>query len=207
MKRLLLVVLLALSAPIAAMADETPVEDILAAAKFDLTSTPKGVPSQKKLQALWDAYKTAKQCFRFPTYVPNTPHKLKIYTAKELAGVRPRSPFPPPIAGDPTCNSSPVGNALKPIVTVKLNEEYGNTSGAADLALAWMADRLGDNRFRPDGESGPILRKTLLEWADAKALRKGINVSWGDKPIDMQMHDGYHRSDDRVRRNRRRDDP
>ena len=31
------------------------------------------------------------------------------------------------------------------------------------------------------------IKTTILDWATKDALRKGINVSWGKKPVDWQM--------------------
>ncbi len=187
MVRFLCILALCASAVTAAVADEISVATILSATQFDITSKPASVPSQKKIKALWDAYKTAKECQEHPTYAPGTPLKLRIFKAAELADLKPQSPFPSAVGGQATCNSSPVGKSLKPVVTLKLDEAYGHRNGAIESAMAWLADRLADNRYNPSGESPVILRNTLIEWASAGALKKGINVSWDEKPIDYQV--------------------
>ncbi len=189
MRSVVLVMLAFLSAPAAAAPTATSVDETLAAASFDVTTRPKNVPSPAKIKALWVAYKTAKQCFQHPAYAPGEGYKLKVQKAADLAAIVTRSPFPaasvtPP---NPACTPIQFSDAPEPLVAITINEAYGERVRAVDFAAIWFARRIAAARFEPQGDSAAQLRQTLVAWAAANALSKGINVSWGSKPIDWQV--------------------
>ena len=75
-----------------------------------------------------------------------------------------------------SCDTIDPGPRVKPIVTVMLNEEYGERQMSVDEAIAWFYSatslaRHGDHGIRIE------LTKSLADWAQADALKSGIHFS------------------------------
>ena len=75
----------------------------------------------------------------------------------------------------------------KPIITVNLNEDYGERQSEADSAIEFFQKAAYVARVGNSVEEVEKVKTVLLDWANNNALKKGINVSWGSKPVDYQM--------------------
>ena len=153
---------------------------------LDLTSIPKKVLSQRDTNSLWNAYKTAPECFEHPTYGKGFGYQLKKISNNDFKKNEWITPFFK-LDGDLKHEIQLTGTIPKPIVTVKLDETYGEENAEVNRArelfkkAAYVA-RIGNS----DLEIQKV-KTVLLDWAKNDALKEGINVSWGDKPVDWQM--------------------
>lgn len=154
--------------------------------RFDIASRPGGVLSQGDTERLWSAYKRAKVCFDHPIYGEGERLKIRRHPAKELMGRAWTNPFTPVVSKAGGQRKLPALKLGKPVVAVRLDERYGERIADVDSARTRFSNLTSRVRNGVP-ESGPALRKALLDWARAGALSKGINVSWGHKPVDWQM--------------------
>ena len=182
MKRIFCVVLLSLLLNGNAIAKKLTSYDDL-----DLTSKPKKVLSKNDTESLWNAYKEAPKCFEHPTYGKGIGYKLKKISKNKFK----KNAWTSPFYKYEENNKHEIYLPLtfpKPIITVNLDEEYGKRHSDADSAIEFFQKaayvvRVGNTFF---GENEKV-KAVILDWASNNALKEGINVSWGSKPVDYQM--------------------
>lgn len=157
---------------------------------IDVTSPPRGLLTAKKTQAQWNAYKKAKACFEHPVYARGRAIKVGPLDAEMAAKVEFNGVFGSGESAEGCNTAEAVYGSLQrppePIVSINLDEAYGEQQHVTERAIKWFAWAAAAARFDPDSEYPQSLKITLLEWAQADALKKGVNVSWGDKPVDWQ---------------------
>ena len=68
-----------------------------------------------------------------------------------------------------------------------MNESYGEEVLEANSATDYFQEAAYIGRVGNSDENINKIKSVLLDWAKKDALRKGINVSWGNKPVDWQM--------------------
>lgn len=158
------------------------------ARRFDVTSPPSGVLSPRDTEAQWNAYKTAPECFEHPSFAEGTGFPLTILRPEVVGSLQWRSPFTQAISA-PACSIAPVdfGRPPAPIPVVTLDEAYGERQIEVEIAAEWFMKAATYVRFSGDPVARDALRQTLVSWAEADSLGEGINVSWGDRPVDYQM--------------------
>jgi len=78
-------------------------------------------------------------------------------------------------------------NLPKPIITINLNEYYGERQLQADNAIEFFQQAAYVARVGKSAKEVEKVKTVLLDWASNNALKEGINVSWGNKPVDYQM--------------------
>ena len=153
---------------------------------LDLTSKPKKVLSKSKTKSLWNAYKKAPKCFEHPTYGNGFGYKLKKKSKDDFLNNSWTSPFYK--YEDDNRHKITLGETLpKPIITVNLNEDYGERQSEVDSAIEFFQKAAYVARVGNSIEEIEKVKTVLLDWANNNALKKGINVSWGNKPVDWQM--------------------
>jgi len=153
---------------------------------LDLTSKPKKVLSKSKTKSLWNAYKKAPKCFEHPTYGNGFGYKLKKISKDDFINNSWTSPFYK--YEDANRHKITLGETLpKPILTVNLNEDYGERQSEVDSAIEFFQKAAYVARVGNSIEEIEKVKTVLLDWANNNALKKGINVSWGNKPVDWQM--------------------
>lgn len=160
------------------------------ARRFDATSPPDGVLSQAATEQLWDMYRHIDECLIFDA-VPGgkgTAMPLSVLPAKALASTVWKSPFTEAISA-PACTIAGVGlgNPPAPIPVVMINEAYGERVGEVDAAMLWFEQASTFVRLTGDPVARQALKLAVLDWAKNDSLGKGIQVSWGNRPIDYQM--------------------
>jgi len=160
------------------------------ARRFDVTSPPEGVLSQAATQKLWDMYKNIDECLIFDA-VPGgkgTAMPLSLMPAEALASTVWKSPFTQAISA-PACTiaGTGLGNPPAPIPVVKINEAYGERVREVDAAMLWFEQASTFVRLTGDPVARQALKLAVLDWAKNDSLGKGIQVSWGNRPIDYQM--------------------
>ena len=101
---------------------------------LDLTSKPKKVLSKNDTKSLWNAYKEAPKCFEHPTYGKGISYKLKKISKNKFKKNAWTSPFYKYEEGNK--HEVILGEILpEPIITVNLNEDYGERQSDADSAI------------------------------------------------------------------------
>ncbi len=167
--------------PKASMNSITPVYEDL-----DLTSIPKNILSKGNTQSLWNAYQTASECFMHPTYGEGFGYQLKKISQNDFKKNEWITPF---FTLDESRKHEIqlTGKTLKPIVTVKLNETYGEENAEVNRARKFFKNAAYVARIGNSDLEVQKVKTVLLDWAKNDALKEGINVSWGDKPVDWQM--------------------
>lgn len=155
---------------------------------IDLKTPPRGVLSQADSKRLWNAYKTAGQCFRHPVFGRHPDFAVSPPTAAAAKSAVWRSPFTN-VRGNAACTGHRPDFNLPPapIPVVKLDETYGERNVPVDIATDWFRDAATFVRLSGDPVARQVLKDTLLDWARAGSLGRGIHVSWGKKPVDYQM--------------------
>jgi peptidoglycan hydrolase-like protein with peptidoglycan-binding domain len=154
---------------------------------LDLLSEPDNKLSEKQLQRLWDAYKTAKECSAHPILAKSYPYKLPIQDRDELANASWATPFTA-TTGAKSCLVFPTRlRPPKPLVAIELDEAYGERVLALDEAATWFRTMTNYFRYSGDPVARELLRKAVVSWAESDALGKGIRVSWGSRPVDYQV--------------------
>ncbi len=155
--------------------------------QLDLTSEPKGILPQATLDKLWDAYKTAKECFAHPNYDPGVDHSVATLPISRFQETEWHSPFTS-IRGAASCTET-AGSlyAPAPIPKVTLDEVYGNRNQPVDVAEEWFRRLTTYIRLTNDPLARKLVKDALLDWAKNNSLGAGIRVSWGAKPVDYQM--------------------
>jgi hypothetical protein len=142
---------------------------------LNVSDAPAGILSKSQSEKLWSAYRTAGECF----------NRLKVKGADWFADATWRNPFEP---GSPISGGSSVAAAAPPaLVKINLDERYGEENAAVGQAASWFQAASISLRKGASDDSKALIRRTLLNWAEANALSKGINVSWGNKPVDWQV--------------------
>ena len=153
---------------------------------LDLTSKPKKVLSKSKTKSLWNAYKKAPKCFEHPTYGKGIGYKLKKISINNFKKNSWTSPFYK--YEDDSRHKAILEDPLpKPIITVNLNEDYGERQSEADSAIKFFQKAAYVARVGNSVKEVEKIKTVLLDWANNNALKEGINVSWGSKPVDYQM--------------------
>jgi len=153
---------------------------------LDLISKPKNVLSKSKTKSLWNAYKKAPKCFEHPTYGKGVGYKLKKISKDDFINNSWTSPFYK--LEDANRHKITLGETLpKPIITINLNEDYGERQSEVDSAMEFFQKAAYVVRVGNSVEEVEKIKTVLLDWANNNALKKGINVSWGNKPVDWQM--------------------
>ena len=153
---------------------------------LDLTSKPKKVLSKNDTKSLWNAYKEAPKCFEHPTYGKGISYKLKKISKNKFKKNAWTSPFYKYEEGNK--HEVILGEILpEPIITVNLNEDYGERQSDADSAIEFFQKAAYVGRVGNSPKEIQKVKNTILDWASNNALKEGINVSWGSKPVDYQM--------------------
>ena len=153
---------------------------------LDLTSKPKKVLSKNDTKSLWNAYKEAPKCFEHPTYGKGISYKLKKISINKFKKNAWTSPFYKYEEGNK--HEIILGETLpEPIITVNLNEDYGKRQSDADSAIEFFQKAAYVVRVGNSPKEIQKVKNTILDWASNNALKEGINVSWGSKPVDYQM--------------------
>ena len=78
-------------------------------------------------------------------------------------------------------------NLPKPIITINLNEDYGEQNTQVNSAITFFQNAAYVARVGKSEKEIEKVKTVLLDWANNNALKKGINVSWGDKPVDWHI--------------------
>lgn len=149
---------------------------------IDVTTEPRGVLSASNTRQLWTAYETAGTCKNHPTYGEG--RGFNIATRSTAAhGAQPWiDPFHPDI---PQTGSAHIPSASPgPLVTIALDERYGERDRSVEQAARWFAEANTALRRGASEESRRRVKATLIDWANADALSSGIRVSWGNQPVD-----------------------
>ena len=181
MKKILVIVFLSLLLNGNAIAKKLTSYDDL-----DLTSKPKKVLSKNDTKSLWNAYKEAPKCFEHPTYGKGISYKLKKISKNKFKKNAWTSPFYKYEEGNK--HEVILGEILpEPIITVNLNEDYGERQSDADSAIEFFQKAAYVGRVGNSPKEIQKVKNTILDWASNNALKEGINVSWGSKPVDYQM--------------------
>ncbi|WP_150526513.1 alginate lyase family protein [Roseibium sediminis] len=156
--------------------------------RIDLKTPPRHTLSEAQTKDLWKAYKSARQCFNHPVFGKRPNFAVKIPTNKAAQFGMWQSPFTD-IRGNSACNGQrPDFNfPPKPIPVVKLDEAYGNRHVQVDVATQWFQRASTFVRLSRDPVATRLLKNSLLEWAKANSLGRGIRVNWGNRPVDYQM--------------------
>jgi hypothetical protein len=152
---------------------------------LDLTSKPKKILSKSKTKAMWNVHETAKECGDHPTFAKGFGYKLKKYKEDFFLKNNWVSPFNNFADKDKHKVSLKIGP--KPLEVIKLNESYGEEVAEANFAINYFQGAAYTGRVDNSDENINKIKLVLLDWATKDALRKGINVSWGNKPVDWQM--------------------
>ena len=152
---------------------------------LDLTSKPKKVLSKSKTKALWNVHKKAKECFEHPTYGEGFGYKLKKHKEDYFIKNEWITPFYK--LSDEDKHKISLSRAPKPLEKIKLDESYGEEVAEANFAMKYFQEAAYVGRAGNKEENIDKIKTSLLDWAKKDALRKGINVSWGKKPVDWQM--------------------
>jgi len=153
---------------------------------LDLTSQPKKVLSKSDTKSLWNAYKTAPKCFEHPTYGKGIGYKLKKISKNKFKKKTWTSPFYKYDEDNKHEIYLPL-TLPQPIITVNLNEDYGERQSDADSAIEFFQKAAYVGRVGNSVEEIEKVKSVILDWASNNALKEGINVSWGSKPVDYQM--------------------
>lgn len=154
---------------------------------FDLVSEPDNKLSDKQLQRLWDAYKTAKECSAHPIYAKSYAYKLPQRDQEAFSNTSWATPFTA-TTGAKACLVFPTRlRPPKPLVEIELDEAYGERVFALDEAATWFRTMTNYFRYSGDPVARELLRKAVTSWAESGALGKGIRVSWGTRPVDYQV--------------------
>ena len=152
---------------------------------LDLISEPKKVLSKSKTKALWNVHKKAKECFEHPTYGEGFGYKLT--KQKEDYFIKNEWTTPFYKLSDEGKHKIGLSRAPKPLEIIKLDESYGEEVAEANFAMNYFQEAAYAGRVSNNEENISKIKTVLLDWAKKDALRKGINVSWGKKPVDWQM--------------------
>ena len=153
---------------------------------LDVTSIPKKVLSERDTNSLWNAYKTAPECFEHPTYGKGFGYQLKQISNNDFKNNEWITPFFN-IDGDLKHEIQLIESAPKPIIIVKLDETYGEENEEVNRAREFFKKAAYVARIGNSDSEIQKVKTVLLDWAENNALKEGINVSWGDKPVDWQM--------------------
>jgi len=152
---------------------------------LDLNSKPKKVLSKSKTKAMWNVHKTAKECGDHPTFAKGFGYKLKKQKQDYFKNNNWVSPFYN--FADQDKHKVILNRTAKPLEVIKLNESYGEEVAEANFATNYFQEAAYIGRVDNSDENINKIKLVLLDWAKKDALRKGINVSWGNKPVDWQM--------------------
>jgi len=152
---------------------------------LDLILEPKKVLSKSKTKALWNVHKKAKKCFEHPTYGEGFGYKLT--KQKEDYFIKNEWIAPFYKLSDEGKHKIGLSRASKPLEIIKLDESYGEEVAEANFAMNYFQEAAYAGRVSNNEENISKIKTVLLDWAKKDALRKGINVSWGKKPVDWQM--------------------
>ncbi len=146
---------------------------------FDLVSEPAGILSARDTQRQWDAYKRAKECFDMPTIAPDKALKVAKLSAQHFASVPWVSPFTPVRGAKQCAMFAGRIDPPEPILSVKLDERYGERMVNVDRAADWFRRLPTFLRMSDDPVARSLVKIAVLDWAKANAFAKGIVTSYG----------------------------
>lgn len=154
---------------------------------YDLTSKPRGVLSQASIERQWNAYKNSSECLmQSPSSQGEAIYIRDItdtnFLEKGLSRVFIKS------EKSNACSVGALYTAPAPIVSLNLNMAYGERQSSVEYANGFFQSQSSFVRYMPEdvGER-QRLKNAILEWARKKALSSGIQVTWGDQPVDWQV--------------------
>ena len=151
-------------------------------ASVDVTTQPRGVLTSSSTRQLWTAYETAGTCLNHPTYGEARGLSVVTRGASAHAAQQWIDPFQPDI---PKTGSANISRAAPvPLVTVRLDERYGERDRSVEQAARWFTDANTALRRGTSEENRARVKAVLVDWANSDALSNGIRVSWGRKPVD-----------------------
>lgn len=149
---------------------------------IDVTKQPRGVLPSSTTTKLWTAYETAGTCFNHPTYGEGRGFSVVNRSAVAFAAQEWIDPFRPDI---PKSGSASISLAAPaPVVTVKLDERYGERDRSVEQAARWFTAANTSLRRGTTEANRTRVKAVLADWANADALSNGIRVSWGKQPVD-----------------------
>ena len=156
--------------------------------RFDISSRPKNRLSTSDQNSLWIAYQNINQCFDHPTYGEGHSIQISKFTEADFLNQMWKSPFTKVNKkGKKYCLAKDNLYEVKPIQSIQLDETYGQELDELNDARLWfsyMTSKIHRSGKKEDIED---LRRTILKWANTNALSSGINVSWGNQPVDWQV--------------------
>jgi Alginate lyase. len=154
---------------------------------IDVASPPKDVLSGNDLERLWTSYQRTNECMQHNNIGASLPLTLTRRSAEQFAATTWHSPFTP-VRGAPQCALDAGGLVPPaPIPVVKLDERYGERVSEVDMATEWFARIATYVRLTDDPVARAVLKRGVLDWAQAGSLTQGVRISRDDHPIDFQM--------------------
>ena len=155
---------------------------------FDITSRPRKRLSTSEQNSLWTAYQNINQCFDHPTYGRGHSLKISQFTKADFFNQSWKSPFQKTKStGQKYCTTKNIINGLEPIKSIQLDEAYGQELSELNNARLWFSYKTSNMQYSHKKEDIEEVRRTILKWAGVNALSAGINVSWGNQPVDWQV--------------------
>ena len=154
---------------------------------YDLSSKPPGVLSQISIERQWNAYKNSSECL-----MQTPPSRGESIYIKDITDAKFREKSLQSIFIKSE-ESTPCGNGASvpppaPIISLTLDMTYGEQQRSVEYANKFFQYQSSFVRKLPNNSIEKIkLKNTILDWARNKALSRGIQVTWGDQPVDWQV--------------------
>ena len=152
---------------------------------LNVSGQPRGVLSNSQTNRLWTAFETARFCGEHPVYGEGRGYRLKTRSASVFARSEWRFPFYPPARASGAAMVA--GSPPAPVVAIVLDENYGAQNAAVGYAANWFSGASAALLRGASANTKAAIRQTLVDWARAEALKRGIQVSWGNQPVDWQV--------------------
>ena len=105
-------------------------------------SMPDGMLSERKTERRWNLYKKASECLQIfdETFVKGKAFQIALLD-KETFRILKTSRVFPVAQSNLTCHTIVPGPRVRPIVTVMLNEAYGERQMSVDESIAWFCSQ------------------------------------------------------------------
>ena len=134
-------------------------------------SMPDGMLSERKTERRWNLYKKASECLQIfdETVVKGKTFPIALLDKETFRTLKTSRVFPV-AQSNLTCHTIVLGPRVKPIVTVMLNEAYGERQMPIDESIAWFFSATSLARH-DDHQVRIELTKGLADWAQADALK------------------------------------
>ncbi len=154
---------------------------------IDVSAPARNALAGAQLEALWGAYRTTNECLQHSAIGAPSPVSISKRSPDELAAAAWTSPFTP-VRGSVQCTIG-AGSLYPPapIPVVVLDERYGERVAEVDAAADWFARITTYVRLTDDPVARAVLKRGLMDWAQAGSLTQGVRISRDERPIDFQM--------------------